>query len=227
MKKIIYLLILCGSSLAVTAQKITVSITAGTTISTFKWDDGEELIKGKSKIGFTGGVLTNIGISKNFTFQPGILYSQKGGKIQEKITIDGETFTAKGKMQLNYIEIPLNLVYNTNAGKGKIFIGGGPSLGFGVGGSGNLSSTFDGETDSFGFGIKFDGILSDDADDENLHLKGIEFGGNVLAGYLFPVGISITANYYFGLNNISPESGQSWKNNYFGIRLGYKLSGHK
>jgi hypothetical protein len=228
MKRLFILSIILSSTVIVYAQKASFFVTAGTTVATFKSESSSQgSFNGKGKLGFTGGISANIRIAKDFNFQPALFYTQKGGKINETEIFSGETATATGKVTLNYLEMPLNFLYTSNAGKGKFFIGAGPSLGLGIGGKGNLTATFNGETNALAFDVKFDGKNSDNVTDENLHLKAFEVSGNVLAGYQFAVGVTLTAGYNFGLSNISPDSGQTWKNNYFGIRLGYRLSGRK
>ena len=83
--------------------------------------------------------------------------------------------------------------------------------------SGQVKS--DGESQDINFG-------SDETTDD---YKPFEFSGNILAGYEFSNGFFAAVNYNAGLNNIvnGTEAGESGKNRYFGIRLGYKFGGHK
>jgi hypothetical protein len=55
--------------------------------------------------------------------QPGVLYSQKGAEFEDS-----------AELQLNYIEIPVNLVYKPVLGAGRLLLGFGPYVGFGLGG---------------------------------------------------------------------------------------------
>ena len=120
---------------------------------------------------------------------------------------------------LNYIEMPLNFLYNINTPKGKFFMGAGPSLGFGISGK---SKWKDG-TESGSDDVKFGSGEDDD-------LKPFEIGANVLAGYLFKGGFMVSTNYNMGLSNLFPGDESLYgkitqHNNYFGINIGYIFPG--
>jgi hypothetical protein len=106
----------------------------------------------------------------------------------------------------------LNFLYKTPAGSGSFFGGIGPDLGYGLSGTAKSG----GESEDVHFG-------SSDDDD----YKAFEFSGNILAGYEFSNGFFVSANYNHGFSNIlnGADSDVSAKNNYFGIRLGYKFGG--
>ena len=61
------------------------------------------------KAGFHAGVFNKIGITESFAIQPELLYSSKGFKnnYDNSAIADGET-----KFNLNYIDLPVKLVYN-------------------------------------------------------------------------------------------------------------------
>jgi len=61
------------------------------------------------KMGFHAGVFTKIPFSETFAIQPELLYSGKGIKLNydESAIADGET-----KFNLNYIDVPVKLVFN-------------------------------------------------------------------------------------------------------------------
>ncbi len=62
----------------------------------------------KNKAGFVFGAFTNIGLARNFSFQPEILYVQKGPKVS---VAEGEV-TGTVKFNTDYLEIPLLLMYS-------------------------------------------------------------------------------------------------------------------
>jgi hypothetical protein len=114
-------------------------------------------------------------------------------------------------INMTYVELPLNFVYTSNG----FFAGVGPSIAFGVGGK--FKSAGD-EAD-----IKFDG--KKDATDDKVHLKGLDFGGQIIAGYKLPSGLFFNVLYNHGFSNISPESDETMKNKYFGFGIGYFFGG--
>ena len=119
------------------------------------------------------------------------------------------------KITLNYLELPLDFVFNKGMSKGMFFIGAGPSLSIGLSGKDKWSDNGESGTDKINFG-------SDEDDD----LKSLEAGINVLAGYQFSNGFFISANYNTGLSNIAPggdEYDVKYHNRYFGINAGFML----
>lgn len=184
------------------AQKPSVGITAGATLSNYKAKDdlGDETAK--SKAGFTAGLIANIPACKNFMIQTGAHWVQKGTKDEQA----GD----KVSITVNSIEVPLNFLYNSNG----FFIGAGPSVSFAVSGKGKFNDL----SAKMHFG-------NSDGDD----MRGFDFGANALTGYQSPGGFLIMANFNQGFSNLVPgEAGDSkLKSHYFGIRLGYVLKGKK
>jgi outer membrane immunogenic protein len=185
------------------AQKATVGITAGGTLSNYKIKENGEDLTSDSKLGFTAGLIANIPASKNFMIQTGAHWVQKGTKDEEA----GE----KVSLTVNSIEIPVNFLYNSNGG---FFIGAGPSASFAVSGKWKYND--------LSVKTKFGNSEDDD-------MKGFDFGANVLAGYQSQGGFLIMANFNQGFSNLIPGDAEDakLKSHYFGIRLGYLLKGKK
>jgi hypothetical protein len=191
----------------------------------------------KTKVGFTIGAVAEYEFSSSLSLRPELNFTQKGGKLSETETntVPGfGTVTAKstGTLNMSYIELAPNLVYNFAAGSGKVFVGVGPNIAFGIGGKAkyttDITSTIAGVPSSSTSGdnkIKFDG--KKDATDSDDHYKSLDFGLNALAGYKLSNGAFISAGYTIGLSNIDPNTNQSFKNNGFTIKIGYLLGGNK
>ena len=214
MKKTILIAVISIATLPVlNAQNARIGFTAGTVFAnlTGKVDGKSE--SGKSKAGLTAGILVDIPVGKNFSFQPALNFVQKGTK-------DEETFmgvTEKTKIIMNAIELALNFLYNASSNTGNFFIGAGPSISFYA--SGKIK--FDDGTDVTSVDIKF-GSNKDEDD-----FKGMDFGANFLTGYRFPNGLQISGHYNAGLSNlfIGGSADGTLKSHYFGIKLGYLLKG--
>jgi hypothetical protein len=196
------------------SQNIKWGIQAGAAIASQQAKQSGISITSDSKIGFTLGVLSDISITDNFTFQPGLNFTQKGSKFN--ISDGGESIETS--QTLNYVELPLNFLYNAPAGKGKFFAGLGPVVNYGI--SGKVKMTMTGEpevSEDVNFGNKVD---EDD-------YKPFEFAGNVLAGYEFSNGVFVAANYNAGLSNIAVggDGDNSVKNRHFGVKIGFKFGG--
>src|ERR1035437_8045032 len=204
MKKLFILIVIATISTGAFAE---FGITGGATFSSLKMEDktaGSTNLTTDSKIGFTLGVFTDVPLSTNLNFRPGLNYTQKGGKITD--TYGGVTY--KTKTTLNYLELPLDFIYKATGG---FFVGAGPSLAYLLSGKDKYS---DGTAD---YKLK---IGNDKNKDD---IKAFEFGGNLLAGYQLSNGIFFSVNYNLGFSDLSLQSDVSLKNRYFGIRVGKVL----
>lgn len=192
------------------AQTARFGFSAGATLGSQSSKSSGISINSSSKAGLTLGVMSDISLSDAFSFQPGLNFTQKGGKFD----FSDLGFPGAGDVTytLNYVELPLNVVFKAEAGSGKFFVGAGPSLGFGI--SGKLKSGSEEEDVNFG----------SNAEDD---LKPFDFGGNIVAGYELSNGLFFALNYNTTLNNLSTESDVTTRNRYFGIRIGYLLGSKK
>lgn len=172
-------------------------------------------VDSKSKSGVVLGLVTQIPLAKKVLFRPELNFIQKGYSAD----IVGEKIEAT----LNYFELPLNLVFDiTTVGRTTLFLGGGPSLGFGV--SGNIK--FNIGTTSGSSEVKFDGDESNS--DNYTHLKGTDFGGNLLAGIKLKGGVALSLGYAIGFSNIVPGTNPAdgtLKTNGLNFKLGYLIGG--
>ena len=210
MKKVILSLAIVAISTMSFAQTIGVQVGGNLASTSYKTDNsGGATLSTKSKLGFIIGVVGEVPIASSLSFRPELNFIQKGLKLTQG--------TSEATSTLNYLELPLNIVYNTEAGSGKFFFGAGPSIGFGL--SGTDKSTEGSNVTSTG--VKFDGKTDAEANDNKDHLKAIDFGFNLLAGYKFENGLFANIGYAFGLNNISPENGVSQKNSGLCLKVGY------
>jgi hypothetical protein len=102
--------------------------------STFKFT-GSDVHGCKTKTGFTGGLYVDCPMAQGVMFRPGLSYTVKGGSFTYVVENwnwwEGETgtYTVNEDFELNYVEMPLLLVFIPEYGKVK------PSLlaGFTVG----------------------------------------------------------------------------------------------
>lgn len=168
-------------------------------------------------LGFHGGVNVQIPIAPEFYFQPGLLFSTKGAKNTS------ESSTSKTK--LNYIEVPLNVVYKAIVGKGFVMLGFGPYLGYGI--SGNVKTVSGSLT--LDQKIKFKSVVESG---DNLlvpYYKAFDAGANIFAGYEMASGLFMQLDTQFGMLNINPEykgfpdDKSSVKNTGFGLSVGYRF----
>ncbi len=222
MKRPILFAFIALFSANVSAQKIGVQIggnLASTSIEE-RFSGGSLKPDTESKIGFLIGALAEIPFSSLISLRPELNFIQKGYKFEEGSPGD-DRYTEN--VTLNYIELPLNFIYNAPVGTGTFFVGAGPNFSFGL--SGKQKTTETGDLDET-IDVKFDGKENATATDDKLHLKGFDFGGNLLAGYKMSNGLSLNIGYTLGVSNISPDKDATYKNSGgLTLKLGYTFSG--
>lgn len=193
------------------SQTITYGISAGVNYTNFPGSGTLNYSPSNDYItGFRVGGLMDIGF-KTFSIQPGILYSTTGGQGKiNLLAVNGKvTDYINNKIVINYIKIPMNLLYKIKAGSGNLFIGGGPYVALGV--SGKISYA---TNKNFGttHNLTFGGNNSD--------IKNPDFGINVLEGYRLNSGVALSAGYSFGLTKVYNSDANN-KNKGFSISVDY------
>lgn len=231
MKKIILLLtVVLVATLFVQAQ-VSIGVHGNVIGASMKnTEDGQDL-DFDNRFSWKGGLVAQVPLSMNLYFMPQLNVLSKGGKldISESFDVSGipVTETLKGNAKLNYLELPLNLVYSSGGEEGGFFIGVGPSVGFGLSGEFEgdyiISAAGQEEREPFNVDMKFDGKKEDELDpnDEAWHFKRFDFGANVIAGYQLSNGFFINAHYNHSFSDIDPNDGIETKNRYFGFGIGY------
>ena len=201
MKKIVLSLgLLAGASMAANAQA-TLGIKAGVVAATVAGEDADGV---DNHFGFQLGGVANFGINDMFSFQPELLYSQKGFQIKES----DSGFTLESKTTFHYIDVPLLLHVNA----GGLFFEAGPQLGFlagqktkqevsGGGMSGSQTST---DTDG---------------------LRKFDVGYIAGLGYQLESGLSLGVRYNGGLLSIDEDGDGKTHNSVFQFQVGYMLGG--
>ncbi len=200
------------------------------------WDTIQKNYSGRGGVhlGFMGDLRLNE--KSNFYFQPGVLFFNKGRKYQSPLKDSTLVFKSQSgqfdsvvntvyletrKQFINYIDIPLNIVYKLRLGKKTSFIlGGGPYLSF-------FYNGFD-KREKVLVDVKY-------SLEENNDLpvgKGsdkysiLDYGVNALAGFEFGR-VFITANYSRGLNDFyepADYKATNYKHEVMGATLGIFFS---
>jgi Outer membrane protein beta-barrel domain len=178
--------------------------------------DGKKL-ENKMIVGYHIGLNVQIPLAPEFYLQPGLQLSTKGAQ-----DTDGD-FTSTYK--LSYIELPINFLYKAALGDGHMLLGFGPYVAYAIGGK----AKFEGPSTSQENDIKFQSEVGSGDPLDEVYLKPLDFGGNILFGYEFAGGLFMQLNAQLGMANISPDyaifpnSEAILKNTGFGISLGYRL----
>jgi len=212
MKKAIFILplFLFCFEYAIQAQNARAGFDAGVSISNMNVS-GQTYNSGDSKTGYTFGMVVDFPGKKKlskFSMQPGLHYVTKG--MISNLTTNG--VNSELKVNVNYIELAANFLYNmTNQSGGDFFVGTGPTLSTGLVGA---KTIYNGSPHDIIFGHT-----------EGADMRRWDYGWNFLAGYRLKNGVFISANYTLGLKNLLPEgrNGQL-KNNAIGVKVGILMN---
>lgn len=153
------------------------------------------------------GVTVDLPLADEFFIGTGLLYAGKGGKDKD----------SDFKTTLSYLQVPILFTYKPEVGAGKLVLGIGPYLAYGIsgkhkGGIGNITGdlkAFDDESGDF-------------------KLNRFDAGGTIQVGYEMKQGLYFGINTDLGLVNAASTKevlGQdySWRNTSFGASVGYKF----
>lgn len=170
---------------------------------------------------FHAGINGEIPIAPDFFFQLGLQYIGKGSEGQVIYTDNNGTHAITRNLGLNYLEIPLSLVYKPMVGAGKFILGFGPYFSYAL----NGKASFSGNNAPADREVEF---MNDapTADANNLvYFKRMDIGANFMVGYELQNGIYLVLNSQLGLVPINAKTTNdlSNKNTGFGLSLGYRL----
>lgn len=205
---------------AVTYAQVSFGVRAGVNLQNINGKDyGGDKLEYKLLPGFNVGANAEIPIATDFYLQPGLLFSTKGAKDDE----GGET----DKLTISYLELPVHLLYKPQLGSGKLILGFGPYLAYGV--AGKIKPEEGDDVD-----INFKNKLSEEEilemmDGTKVYLKGFDAGADIFFGYEFAFKLSVQLNAQLGLLNFWPgydndEDDESvMKNTGFGVSFGYRF----
>jgi len=219
MKNKALLLALTTTAFALGAQaQTTFGIRAGVNFQNITgktYDDKD--VNNKLKTGFNVGVNAEIPVAPDFYVQPGVLFTTKGAKDKDDDDI---------KINVSYIEVPINFLYKPTLGAGKLLLGVGPYVAFGIGGK---VSDMNGKEKDLKFEKEVTATEYLNNGIPSPFIRRLDAGGNFLAGYEFSNKLSFQLNAQLGLIKINTDiEGVSndktkYKNTGFGVSLGYRF----
>ena len=165
-------------------------VSAGANFSDVVGDESSDNIM---KIGFHAGLDAEFSINDRYSIAPSVLYTVKGTRSKEFTDLS---------VNINYIEVPLAIKYETNGGFG-FWIG--PYFGI-------LTSAT----------LKYDNEDTDVSKDFNDLDAGVKLG----IGYRMKNGLGVYTNYALGITNIDhfDNADLENQNSVFGLGLSYLIS---
>lgn len=174
------------------------------------------------KLGFHAGAFVNIPISKQFSFQPEVLYNQMGAKdvaYSTETTTGATTVKTKGesKVTMNYISVPLMVQMRP---MDKFYIEAGPEFSYFINGKTKGEATIASTTG--GVTTTTSQSQSDDLNKDNINR--FNFGLGLGLGYDITNNIGISARYVNSLTKIEKSRPAAENNNrVFQLGLNYKF----
>ena len=230
MKKFILLMAGVASFAAANAQRITIGPEVGFNMSNVWLHDTrgnvDDRSSGDAKPGLKIGGVLDIGASPFFSIQPGLFYSMKGYKLDEiRNGAGGVPLTradASRRVNLNYVELPLNLVFKAgHPGGPKFMIGAGIYAAYAVGGKvkyGDYLGSSRNTSEDLHFG---DNERTDD-------FRQGDFGGQVFIGFITRHGAFMRAQYQGGIANIDVYGDDDYtvRNATGSLTFGFLLGDH-
>lgn len=207
--------------------QVSIGVNTGVNLSSATQKQSNITSKGKLLTGFHVGVTGDVALTPELHAIPMLRFIQKGSKLKDQQTtpfgIGSSTVKTDINTTLNYIELPLNIVYNFDLGESaKLFVGTGPAFSYLLSGKtkGTSSTTITIGTQTTNNNTSINQktkIGSSQTDD----LKPFDFGWSGVAGVKLNNGFALMLNYTHSLSNLAPTDNVSYKGRSFGLTLNY------
>lgn len=227
--KIRFILLGCVGLMTTSLVKAQVRLEGGLNLANVSVTDNGKVDDAKMLTSFHVGFRGDIPIAGVLAFQPGLLFTGKGSKVQSGDPSSATYYKATSNPY--YIEMPLNLVFKTPAvNHTRFFAGAGPYLAVGVAGKNKVEGKYLGVGFSSGENIEFSNDDPTTLDYEEGAgfgiLKRFDYGLNGTAGFEGK-SMTIAVNYGLGLAKLqsggNSEADNNNKHRVIGLTLGFKL----
>jgi Outer membrane protein beta-barrel domain len=209
MKKLFFICCLAITKFVSYGQSFNFGVLAGANVSTFAYSN-LPYEPSSEIVGFHIGVFAEIK-KGNLSIEPGLVYASIGGKNGYYIVGGGGSNIGTYKSTVQYLQVPVNFLYNIPVVFGKVFFGAGPYIGFGLSGKNDQTGVL--ETNGFSQG---NGPFNVTTKYKFSNADNPDFGVNAVAGIHFKNNFLITLDYQYGLKylfNYSYNVGNDYPNN--------------
>jgi hypothetical protein len=215
MKKSILTFLLATATTIAFSQTINFGIKAGVNLSTLPQSGLPYQVDNKNLTGYHAGIIADLGF-QNFSIQPALFFITKGSSYPGIVANNtGNTAKVTTTIKLNYLELPVNLLYKLQATPGvKVYFGGGPYLGYGLSGTWKYPNPT-GPIGSYSYKSMSFGT------DTLRDYKNPDYGFNFITGVELKKRFTIDLNYSLGLGNIGWDQVAKIRNRSMGLSVGY------
>lgn len=204
MKKIFLSVVTILSISLVSNAQFKVGIKAGVNDNSQRINVTEGSIYGGDNFkGYHAGLIGDLNLGKNFYLQPQVLFTRKGA------THLSSTGAKDTKIKMNYLEMPVNVLYKVNLPFGKAFAGTGMTFSYATGG----------KQEQAGVTTKLFSNAS--------NWRREDLSLNFTAGLEFNNGLFISANSQKGLMDVYKTGAASVKNKSMSVSVGYLIDWNK
>jgi hypothetical protein len=210
-----------------TAAQTTVGVGPRLGLNIASFNLNKESIDVTSRKGVQAGVMLNVRFGR-LSFQPALMYSQRGGDVFEKDARYGAVFAnIKEVYRFDFVDLPLNLVYTTSKDHGFQTILG-PYASWGVGGTASQtvitqpSQLTPSATYYNSDAVSFKNNVGS-TDPPGTYVRALDIGAQVGLGYLYKH-VQLQAIYQIGLSRIEPDWGGQEKSEDYHRVLQFTLS---
>ena len=221
-----------------TAQSVSLSVKAGLNMSSLQEialiQDGQAFgaassLPSKPVTGFNAGIFADMAFG-HWSVQSGLVYTGIGGQNNSAFVPatlasgTNVTFYGYDTDKLNYLQLPVDVLYHVPVNFGYVFMGLGPYLGYGLSGTKKILSysivngtstptaerTYPDKFGSNAYAAEF---------------KKFDWGTNALLGVELKNKISLSIGYNYGLANVSNSNGENrYRNKTLQLSIGYAFS---
>ncbi|GAB2832071.1 porin family protein [Ferruginibacter profundus] len=229
MKKVITILAGIVLSASAFAQlSIGVHGTGNLSSAVLNTDDFIHPVK-KARMLSGAGIVVNFAASEKISVRSGVNFLQHGVKITNSVEGDqGNGFAIikfEGTADLNYLQVPANILYTIPVKNFELFAGGGPYFSFGIGGKVKSATTtiFNGTTEI----VKSEQDAFKKEADNGAGFKRADYGVGAVAGIMLPNRLYGNIGYQLSFANIDDTDGGKYKNRGLQLTIGYFFRGGK
>lgn len=161
-------------------------------------------------------VVVQYDLGRHLSLRSGVTYLKQGVKLKHAEDEFGSTTTTT---RLNYLQVPVHVIYNVNVGGTRLYAGLGGYGAYGI--SGEVKNTLWFYTDDGGYDFteKLKAFKKSEEDGGNFQRK--DYGLSALAGVQLRNGLFIQAGYQQGLTNISRDKEDRYRNKGAQLSIGY------
>lgn len=206
------ILTICCTTMASLSSQNAWGIRAGTNLAHWRSSDKDMTEGQKMSPGLLISIPFELGISNMFAVQIEPSFIQKGTKLEISETNGGITYTAKGRMTVNYLELPVLAKLKFGSSRTSFHAVLGPSLGYAASGRTKSTNTVNGKTTETNEKLKFGKDEYPRMDFAIVAGAGVGFGA-----------FGFDVRYALGLKNLSEDNDFEIHNDGLQLALSYML----